>query len=264
MLPLARTFFLRMKYKKQFGQHFLHDEAICKNIVAKLSEFANPQSPLLEIGPGAGAISKYLKDLPFVAYKAVEIDEDKVNFLIEQNILDTESILNQDFLKMQCPFEGNFHIVGNFPYNISSQIMFRILDWKEQVQVVVGMFQKEVALRIASKEGNKDYGILSVLLQAFYDVEYLFDVPAQAFTPPPKVMSGVLMMQTNNGKFQIKHPQKFAKLVKAAFAMRRKTLRNNWRSFLQNVDWEDAIFDQRAEQLSVEQFVQIYRVHYES
>lgn len=253
-----------MKYKKQFGQHFLHDETICSDIVHHLQQAAAVQFPLLEIGPGAGAISKYLNNLGYADFKAVEIDDEKVKFLLSQNILQEHQIIHQDFLSIPCPYEGAFHIVGNFPYNISSQIMFRILDWKDQVQVVVGMFQKEVAKRIASTEGNKDYGILSVLLQAFFNVTYLFDVPPQAFTPPPKVVSGVLEMRNNNNKYQIKYPHNFYKLVKAAFAMRRKTLRNNWRSFLQQVDWEDSFYDQRAEQLSVDQFVQIYRQQYES
>lgn len=253
-----------MKYKKEFGQHFLHDEGICRKIIDSFCQLATPKYPILEVGPGAGAISKYLKTLPYPDYKAVEIDADKVSYLLSSGILDTSHIIHQDFLKMEIPFENHFHIIGNFPYNISTQIMFRILEWKEQVDIVVGMFQKEVAKRIASKEGNKDYGILSVLLQAFYDVKYLFDVPPQAFTPPPKVMSGVLALIPNNNKYQIQYPDKFFKLVKAAFAMRRKTLRNNWKPFLQNVHWDDNIFDQRAEQLSVEQFVDIYRHQYDA
>lgn len=253
-----------MKLRKEFGQHFLIDESKSQAIVESLMNVGNIELPLLEIGPGAGAITKYLINIPFPEYKVVEIDEEKVIYLTQELKLNPEQIILGDFLKIQKPFSHNFQIIGNFPYNISSQIMFKILEWKDVVQSIVGMFQKEVAQRIASKEGNKDYGILSVILQAYFDIEYLLDVPSQAFNPPPKVMSGVLTLKNNHNRYNIAFPDKFHKLVKAAFAMRRKTLRNNWKPLLQNVDWSLAIFDARAEQLSVSDFVDFYKLTYES
>ncbi len=253
-----------MKLRKEFGQHFLIDESISQAIVESLLKFGNQNLPLLEIGPGAGAITKYLKNISFPQYKVVEIDEEKVAFLIQELKLKPEQIIFDDFLKIQQPFTTDFQVIGNFPYNISSQIMFKILEWKDAVQTIVGMFQKEVAQRIASKQGNKDYGILSVILQAYFDIEYLFDVPPQAFNPPPKVMSGVIALKNNHNRYQIAYPDKFLKLIKAAFAMRRKTLRNNWKPLLQNMDWTLPVFDQRAEQLSVSSFVDFYKSIYES
>jgi len=163
---------------------------------------------------------------------------------------------------MQQPFSGTYSIIGNFPYNISSQIMFRILDWKEQVQAVVGMFQKEVAQRIASKSGSKEYGILSVLIQAFYEVEYLLDVPPSAFTPPPKVMSGVIRLRRNDNPHAITDISIFKRLVKAAFNQRRKTLRNALRGTLPDqVLSTEPLMSQRAEQLSVAQFAHLYHTY---
>lgn len=253
-----------MKLRKEFGQHFLIDESKSQAIVESLIELGTKDLPLLEIGPGAGAITKYLKNISFPQYKVVEIDEEKVAYLIQELKLNPEQIILGDFLEIQKPFQEKFQIIGNFPYNISSQIMFKVLEWKDAVQAIVGMFQKEVAQRIASKEGNKNYGILSVILQAYFDIEYLFDVPPQAFNPPPKVMSGVIALKNNHNHYQIAYPDKFLKLVKAAFAMRRKTLRNNWKTVLQNMDWTLPIFDKRAEQLSVSEFVDFYKSIYES
>jgi 16S rRNA (adenine1518-N6/adenine1519-N6)-dimethyltransferase len=170
-------------------------------------------------------------------------------------------IIHTDFLKATPPFEDkNFSIIGNFPYNISTQIMFKVYDWKEMVDEVIGMFQKEVADRIAAASGSKVYGILSVLMQAFYKVEYLFDVPPQCFNPPPKVMSGVIKLTNLHNPYQIENPERFKKIVKAAFGQRRKTLRNALKGFWSNEAMQSEIFNKRAEQLSVSDFVSLYQM----
>ena len=179
--------------KKSLGQHFLNDVQICLQIKAALEDA--PIDQLLEIGPGAGALTQHILDLPKQAFKAVELDREKVAYLLHTYPQLEGKLINEDFLETAIPFEGQFTLVGNFPYNISTQIVFRVLDWKEQVPVMIGMFQKEVAERIAAKPHSKAYGILSVLTQAFYEVEYLFDVPPSAFTPPPNVMSGVIRLK---------------------------------------------------------------------
>jgi 16S rRNA (adenine1518-N6/adenine1519-N6)-dimethyltransferase len=167
----------------------------------------------------------------------------------------------QDVLQASLPFDDAFSIIGNFPYNISSQILFKILDWEQQVEEVIGMFQKEVAQRIAAGPGSKTYGILSVLMQAYFEVEYLFDVPPENFTPPPKVMSGVLRFKNIHNPHQIASFKKFKLLVKTAFGQRRKTLRNALRSILPPDALADALMDKRAEQLSVAEFVYLYRTY---
>lgn len=253
-----------MRLKKELGQHFLKNEAICTEIVASFMKLSDHTIPLLEIGPGAGAITKYLMKETLVDYKMVEIDTEKALYLVSHIAVDPLQIINQDFLKIDPPFPDKFNIIGNFPYNISTQIMFKIIDWKEQVETVVGMFQKEVAIRIASNEGNKDYGILSVIMQAFYNIEYLFDVPPTAFTPPPKVMSGVISLQNNHNANNIIKPVRFIKFVKACFAMRRKTLRNNLKGILSSEWLEDEFFTKRAEQVSVATFIELYKKQYES
>ena len=164
-------------------------------------------------------------------------------------------IIHIDFLKSALPFTKEFIVIGNFPYNISSQILFKILGWKEQVTVVIGMFQKEVAVRIASKPNNKMYGILSVLVQAFYDVDYLFDVAPSSFTPPPKVMSGIIQLKRKTETANISSEKTFFLLVKTAFNQRRKKLRNAVRNLFDEATLKEAIFDKRAENLSVEDFV---------
>lgn len=238
--------------KKSLGQHFLKDETICRNIVEAVQE-QQPQQ-LLEIGPGAGALTKYLMRLENVNFKAIELDAEKVEYLHHSYPQLKGKIIHQSFLDAKPPFEGIFHVVGNFPYNISTQILFQILDWKDQVQVVIGMFQKEVAQRIASKEGNKTYGIMSVLVQAYYDVEYLFDVHENSFNPPPKVKSGVIRLTKTNEVPPMKSEKAFLNLVKTAFNQRRKMLRNGVRGMFDEEFLKDAIFNKRAEQLSVQQF----------
>lgn len=250
--------FVRMQYtlKKSLGQHFLHDEAICQRIVDSLSSDAEK---VLEIGPGGGAITKYLIEKNFAQYQCVEIDEEKVNYLHKTYPALQGKIIHTDFLHMPLPYEGKFNIIGNFPYNISSQIVFKVLDWREQVSEVVGMFQKEVALRIASKHGSKDYGILSVLTQVYYEVTYLFDIPATCFTPPPKVVSGLIRLQRNQNPYGIEDYNSFRKFVKAAFSQRRKTLRNSLKSSFPADKLQEPIFGQRAEQLSIQAFVDLYQ-----
>ncbi len=243
--------------KKSLGQHFLHDENVCRKIVAQLSYTQGMQ--LLEIGPGGGAITKYLLELPGVNYKAIEVDEEKVQYLLKTYPALQDRIIQQDVLKAERPFEGSFSIIGNFPYNISSPILFRVLEWEEQVTEVIGMFQKEVALRVASGPGSKVYGILSVLVQAFFKVEYLFDVHENCFTPPPKVKSGVIRLSHIGNPHQIADKRKFINLVKAAFNQRRKTLRNALKGTLPPEALTDSIMDKRAEQLSVADFVAIHK-----
>lgn len=245
--------------KKSLGQHFLHDENMCKKIVSELSHA--PGMQLLEIGPGGGAITKYLIELEGVNYKAIEIDTEKVVYLKKTYPILQDKIIEQDILKADAPFENKFSVIGNFPYNISSPILFKVLEWEPQVTEVIGMFQKEVAQRVACKEGSKTYGILSVLMQAFFTVEYLFDVHENCFTPPPKVKSGVIRLTNTGNPYGIENKRKFINLVKAAFNQRRKTLRNALKGTLPPEALTDKIFDKRAEQLSVADFVSLHKAH---
>lgn len=241
--------------KKSLGQHFLRDENMVLRIIAALKEL--PLRQLLEVGPGGGALTRHLVHLPGVAFKAIEVDEEKIRFL-EGTLPEIEGkIIYQDILKANPPFEGKFTVVGNFPYNISSQILFKILDWKKDVEGVLGMFQKEVAQRIASKPGNKVYGILSVLVQAFFEVEYLFEVHERCFTPPPKVKSAVIRLTPKAKPVPIDDEQRFFLLVKTAFNQRRKTLRNAVRNLFDEETLKKPIFDKRAEQLSVGDFAEL-------
>jgi 16S rRNA (adenine1518-N6/adenine1519-N6)-dimethyltransferase len=238
--------------KKSLGQHFLKDEIIVKKIVDALQQhtFEN----LLEVGPGAGALTKHLIKIPGIHFKAVELDEEKVNYLIKHFPSLEKNLIHESFLSMGRPFDEPFTIIGNFPYNISTQILFKVLDWKEFVPVVIGMFQKEVAERAAAKEGNKIYGVLSVLIQYYYDVEYLFSVGNECFTPQPKVQSGVIRLTARKNYLPVKSERAFWILVKTAFNQRRKTLRNGVKSLVPKEILEDSLFDRRAETLSVEEF----------
>jgi 16S rRNA (adenine1518-N6/adenine1519-N6)-dimethyltransferase len=241
--------------KKSLGQHFLRDENISRKIVHALSEY--PFQQLLEIGPGGGALTKHLLNLPGISFKCVELDEEKVNWLLIEYPQLKDRIIHQSFLDMEKPFDGNFTVVGNFPYNISSQIVFKILEWKECVECMVGMFQKEVALRISTKAGNKTYGILSVLVQAFFQVEYLFEVSEKSFNPPPRVKSAVIRFLPRKVPIAMKSEKAFFQLVKAAFNQRRKTLRNAVKSLFDTEILKNPIFDKRAEQLSIEDFAKL-------
>lgn len=246
--------------KKSLGQHFLHDEQMCKKIVQQLS--ASPGTHLLEIGPGGGAISKYLIAEP-LDYLAIEIDEEKFHYLESQYPAMKGKIILKDILQADIPFTERFSVIGNFPYNISSPIMFKMLDWQASLDEIIGMFQKEVAQRIAAGPGSKMYGILSVLTQAYFTVEYLFDVPPACFTPPPKVMSGVLRFRNTGNPHDIKYFLKFKALVKTAFGQRRKTLRNALKGLIPVQEAPQLLMDKRAEQLSVSDFVGLYKQFYE-
>ncbi|WP_343305248.1 16S rRNA (adenine(1518)-N(6)/adenine(1519)-N(6))-dimethyltransferase RsmA [Chitinophaga niabensis] len=239
--------------KKSLGQHFLKDENICKQIVGSLPVEKGMQ--VLEVGPGAGAITKYLLEIPDIHFKAVELDAEKVQYLEKTFPAIQGKLILDSFLETPVPYEGQFSVIGNFPYNISTQIMFRVLDWRAQVPVVVGMFQKEVAVRIAAKEGNKDYGILSVFLQRFYDIEFLFEVHEDAFNPPPKVKSGVIRLTRLESPLAVKNEKKFTLLVKTAFGQRRKQLRNPLKGFFDKEYLQQPIFTKRAEELTVADFV---------
>jgi 16S rRNA (adenine1518-N6/adenine1519-N6)-dimethyltransferase len=245
------------RLKKSLGQHFLHDENVCRKIIEQVTH--TPGMRLLEIGPGGGALTKYLLQWPDINYLAIEIDEEKVIYLHKTYPRLKGKIIMQDILQAPMPFEEPFSVIGNFPYNISSPILFKVLEWEPQVTEVIGMFQKEVAQRIASGPGSKAYGILSVLMQAFYQVEFLFEVNEQCFTPPPKVKSGVLRFTSIGNKWEITDKRRFIILVKAAFNQRRKTLRNALKSTVPPEMLSNPLMDKRAEQLSVEEFVGLYR-----
>ncbi|WP_109699754.1 16S rRNA (adenine(1518)-N(6)/adenine(1519)-N(6))-dimethyltransferase RsmA [Chitinophaga deserti] len=239
--------------KKSLGQHFLRDENMCRQIVDALP--VTPGMQLLEVGPGAGAITKYLLEIPDVSFKAVELDTEKVQYLEKTYPAIQGKLINENFLETPPPFTGSFSVIGNFPYNISTQIMFRVLEWKEQVPLVVGMFQKEVAQRIAAGHGNKEYGILSVLLQSEYKIEYLFDVHENCFNPPPKVKSGVIRLTRLEQPYEVKNWKKFMLLVKTAFGQRRKQLRNPLKGHFKKEFLQEPIFTKRAEELTVADFV---------
>lgn len=245
--------------KKSLGQHFLRDENICKKIVGILQQRSFTQ--LVEVGPGAGALTKYLAAIPDIRFVAIEIDEEKINYLQQTFGLTAEQLIHQSFLDAEKPFGGQFTVIGNFPYNISSQILFKILEWKDEVECVIGMFQKEVAQRIVAKEGNKVYGVLSVLVQAYFTCEYLFEVHENCFTPPPKVKSAVVRFLPRKEKIPMASERKFFVLVKTAFNQRRKTLRNAVKALFPEDALKDELFSLRAEQLSVETFAQLtYRM----
>ncbi|HET7114965.1 MAG TPA: 16S rRNA (adenine(1518)-N(6)/adenine(1519)-N(6))-dimethyltransferase RsmA [Hanamia sp.] len=238
--------------KKSLGQHFLKDEKVVEKIITALIKhsFTN----LLEVGPGGGALTKHLMKIPDVNFKAVELDEEKINFLLKEFPSLQNNLIHKSFLDMDRPFDDPFIVIGNFPYNISTQILFKVLEWKEYVPVVIGMFQKEVAERAAAKEGSKVYGVLSVLLQYYYKVEYLFSVGNESFTPQPKVQSGVIQLIRRENYLPVKSERAFWVLVKTAFNQRRKTLRNGVKSLIAKEDLEDNFFSRRAETLSVEEF----------
>jgi len=241
--------------KKSLGQHFLNDETIAEKIVQSIT---SKNSSILEIGPGMGVLTQFLLQNGYKDLKVIEIDNEAVSYL--QKKYPSLQIISGDFLKFDISkfTEDKMIIIGNFPYNISSQILFKVLENKDVVIELVGMFQKEVAERIASKPGKKMYGILSVLLQAYYDIEYLFTVDEHLFTPPPQVKSGVIRMICNPDKKLHCDEALFKNVVKTAFNQRRKTLRNSLKSFLFIEEYKNnPIFTLRPEQLSVSQFEEI-------
>ena len=262
-----------VKPKKFLGQHFLTDLGIARDIADTVD--ACPDIPVLEVGPGMGVMTQYLVQKPRTV-KVVEIDYESVSFLREKFPSLEENIIEDDFLKMHLEnvFQGqSFVLTGNYPYNISSQIFFKMLDYKDLIPCCTGMIQKEVAERIAAAPGNKSYGILSVLIQAWYSVEYLFTVHEHVFNPPPKVKSAVIRMTRTSTTSLGCDEQLFKRLVKTTFNQRRKTLRNNIRPLLGELDTQcakegfpipdhstllqDPIFNQRPEQLSVQQFIEL-------
>lgn len=244
-----------VKAKKFLGQHFLTDEGIAKHIVDSLSESSHN---VIEIGPGMGVLTKYLITRNNTNFHVVEIDRESVVYL--HNHYPSLHIIEGDFLKIDLSslFQDTYSIIGNFPYNISSQILFKVFDNRNNVTEVVGMFQKEVAERVAAGPGSKTYGILSVLLSAFYNIEYLFTVNENVFNPPPKVKSAVIRLTRNNVTKLGCDENLFVQVVKAGFNQRRKTLRNALRQLglsLENTPME--LLAKRAEQLSVSQFIEI-------
>ncbi len=248
----------QVKAKKHLGQHFLRDETIAQKIADTLS--LNGYKDVLEIGPGMGVLTKYLLEKEITTH-VIEIDTESVDYLKNNYLNLAPRIYEKDFLKYdltQIFKDQPFAIIGNFPYNISSQIVFKTLEMRHQIPEFSGMFQKEVALRICSKEGSKVYGILSVLTQAFYDAEYLFTVPPSVFNPPPKVDSGVLLLKRKENYTLPCDEKLFFKVVKTGFQQRRKTLRNSLKTFnLSDNLKANTIFGQRPEQLSVSQFIEL-------
>ncbi|MCB0462314.1 MAG: 16S rRNA (adenine(1518)-N(6)/adenine(1519)-N(6))-dimethyltransferase RsmA [Flavobacteriaceae bacterium] len=249
---------MSVKAKKHLGQHFLKDENIAKKIADTLS--LQGYDAVLEIGPGMGVLTKYLLDKDITTY-VIEIDSESVEYLQVNYLNLAPRIIEKDFLKYNLKEVFNnqpFAIIGNFPYNISSQIVFKVLEMREQIPEFSGMFQKEVAQRICEKEGSKTYGILSVLVQAFYKAEYLFTVPPSVFNPPPKVDSGVLRLTRKDNFYLPCDEVLFFKVVKTAFQQRRKTLRNSLKTFnLSDNLKANAIFGKRPEQLSVNSFIEL-------
>ncbi|MGV0977726.1 16S rRNA (adenine(1518)-N(6)/adenine(1519)-N(6))-dimethyltransferase RsmA [Empedobacter falsenii] len=250
---------MKVKAKKHLGQHFLNDENIARDIAEGLTWEGYDR--VLEIGPGMGVLTKYILQAK-KNIEVVEIDTESVEYLKEyyQPFYPGFKIHSEDFLKMDfsSKFDEQIAILGNFPYNISSQIIFKALEERYTVLEVCGMFQKEVAERIASKKGTKDYGILSVLAQAYYHCEYLFTVPEHVFTPPPKVKSGVIIMKRYRTEIEGVEQKRFFQVVKAGFGQRRKTLRNSLKALGIPEDLNDHEFlNMRAEQLSVEDFIEL-------
>ena len=249
---------MSVRAKKHLGQHFLKDENIAQKIADTLT--LKGYNDVLEIGPGMGVLTQFLLQKKITTH-VIEIDPESVDYLKAHFLNLAQNIIEADFLKLDVPTyfkQKQIAIIGNFPYNISTQIVFKTLEYRTYIPEFCGMFQKEVAQRIAHKEGSKAYGILSVLTQAFYDVEYLFTVPPTVFNPPPRVESGVLVMRRKE-VFTLEVDEAFFfRVVKTAFNLRRKTLRNSLKSFnLSDKLREDAIFAQRPEQLSVQEFINL-------
>ncbi len=243
---------MEVRAKKALGQHFLTDQSIAKNIVDALKG-----TEALEVGPGMGVLTQYLLPREGMSLKVVEIDKESVVYLKKHFPKLGGNLIEGDFLEMDLDgvFNGDYSVIGNFPYNISSQIFFKILEHRDRIPEVVCMIQKEVAERIAEKPGTKTYGILSVFLQAWYDIEYLFSVGPGAFNPPPKVQSAVIRL-TRNSRTTLGCDEKlFRTIVKTSFGMRRKTLRNSLKPLIPAELLQDPVFDLRPERLSVEDFI---------
>ena len=248
-----------MKAKKSFGQHFLNNEIIAEKIAQSLRH-KDTDSNVLEVGPGKGVLTRHLLELE-ANLLAVEADRDMISYLQEHFPEMKGKTIAADFLKLDLNtvFGGApFSLIGNYPYNISSQILFKMLEHKTLIPEMVGMFQKEVAQRIASPPGNKSYGVLSVLTQAFYQGEYLFSVPPDNFSPPPKVQSGVIRLTRHAVALEECNEETLTKVVKTAFGQRRKMLRNTLKTLVPDPEvLKDSFFNQRPEQLSVRDFIEL-------
>lgn len=245
----------KVKAKKSFGQHFLKDEEVCVNIANILT--GKDYENVLEIGPGMGVLTKHLLKRK-ESIRVVEVDNESVEYLMVNYPELNGRIIHADFLRI--PIDEMFHepfaVIGNFPYNISSQILFRIVDFRHLIPEAGGMFQKELAERVASPPGSKVYGVISVLIQAYYDIEYCFTVPPHVFDPPPKVDSGVIYLRRKENYSLPCDEKLFRQVVKQAFSQRRKTLSNALKPFLVNPEWKSMeIFKLRAERLSVSDFI---------
>lgn len=250
-----------VRAKKNLGQHFLNDKNIAATIVDSLQ--AGNVSKVLEIGPGMGVLTRFLLQKTAFETFVVEIDRESVDYLNVHFPELQDRIISADFLRMKLDqlFDAPFAIIGNFPYNISSQIFFKVLEYRNQVPEIVGMLQKEVAERLAAPPGSKTYGILSVFLQAYYNIEYLFTVHEHVFTPPPKVKSGVIRLTRNETKQLDCNEKLFHSVVKMAFNQRRKTMRNSLKSMITTEELKaNPIFDKRPEQLGVAEFVMVTRL----
>jgi 16S rRNA (adenine1518-N6/adenine1519-N6)-dimethyltransferase len=241
----------KVRPKKSLGQHFLIDKNIAKDIVDSLS--INDSKSIIEIGPGTGVLTQYLIDIP--EFRAIEIDFESISFLKKQypnkNFLIEQDVLKVDFTQFNTPIA----LIGNLPYYISSQIFFKVLDNFNLFSEVVCMIQKEVAERIAKPPGSRTYGILSVFLQTWFDIEYLFTVNEDSFNPPPKVKSGVIRLKRNNRETINCDSKLYRRVVKQAFNQRRKTIRNSLKNICLNLDTTDELFNKRPEQLDVDEFI---------
>ncbi len=248
---------MSVRPKKSLGQHFLKDDNIARKIVEAIAGFK--QKTVVEIGPGTGVLTSKLIEKENINFYAIEIDSESFEFLNIKYPTLGKNLIFRDFLKFELKetFTQPLTIIGNFPYNISSQIFFKILENRDIVMDVVCMIQKEVADRIKSSHGNKTYGILSVFLQVFYDIEYLFTVGPKVFDPPPKVNSAVIHLRRNERKKLDCNEELFFRIVKLGFNQRRKTLRNSLKSILLNLPTDNEIFGKRPEQLSVEDFINL-------
>jgi 16S rRNA (adenine1518-N6/adenine1519-N6)-dimethyltransferase len=248
----------RVQPKKNLGQHFLNDKSIALRIASSLT--GQGYNTVLEIGPGMGVLTGFLMERGFSDFRVIEIDNESVHFL-QANFPGLKDIMRGDFLTLDLDsyFDDKLAIIGNFPYNISTQILFKVLKHRDKVVEIAGMLQKEVAERICAGPGSKTYGILSVLLQAFYRTEYLFTVSEHVFSPPPRVKSGVIRLIRNDVKNLDCDENLFVRVVKACFNQRRKTLRNSVRAAFELKREDYSEFGLRPEQLSVNQFVQLTR-----
>ncbi|MDG1333302.1 MAG: 16S rRNA (adenine(1518)-N(6)/adenine(1519)-N(6))-dimethyltransferase RsmA [Crocinitomicaceae bacterium] len=249
---------MSVKAKKHLGQHFLTDKNICRKIAKQYGRHQDCNR-VLEIGPGMGALTSFMLE-DELDVTVMEIDTESIDYLGEHLPALKGKIHNADFLRADLKeFMGDepFAVVGNFPYNISSQILFKCLDYRNQIPEIMGMFQKEVAMRVAEKPGSKTYGILSVILQAFYDIDYCFTVDEHVFNPPPKVKSGVIRLTRNEREKLPCDEALFIKVVKMAFNQRRKTIRNSIKQLIKDKNIEHEYLALRPEVLSVEQFIEL-------